>query len=253
MTNPDYPTNTGSFLMHTYQTPTQTQSSFYYNGMGSVMPNMMPGGFQQDSRRNEPVPASMMNQANANMVPNSQNPLAAFQALYAQQNGTQMPTQYQQIPTSPISVPVEPNVQPFSSYPPEYRQPQNQFAVTADSRRFDMSTQTPTPSPWAQPVQNPFIMNAQNCPTTPQYVNPTADCGAMYADCNASPVFRRLQQWDNTYTQPQQIPMPVADWTQYIPNNTPQNGPVYAPPVVNPGVPDNTAQSWNDIARQNFK
>lgn len=249
MINPDYPTNTGSFLSHTYQPQPQFQNNtFYYGGMGS-----MPGTFQQDSRRNEP----MMNPTQPAQPNNWNDQMAAFQALYAKNNGCSMPQQpqYQQYPTSPISVPVEQNIQPFSSYPPEYQAPTNPFGmnVQTDSRRFDPNAPQST-SPWTQTTPsapaystpNPFVQN--------QFPNtvPTMDCSAMYTQCNVTPITRKTQQWENTYTQPNPSQLPVANWTQYIPNPQQASGPVYptpAPPAVPSVTPDT---SWESIAKQNF-
>ena len=81
---------------------------------------------------------------------------------------------------------------------------------------------------------------------------PTMDCSAMYTQCNVTPITRKTQQWENTYTQPNPSQLPVANWTQYIPNPQQASGPVYptpAPPTVPSVTPDT---SWESIAKQNF-
>lgn len=234
MTNPDYPTTVGDFLMDTYQQVQPQFNNFYYNGMGTSMT----GQFQPDSRRNDPTMQQPPVQPNFCASYNPQNPMGSFQALYANPGYP-----YQQYPTTPMpQMPAsEMNIRPFSSYPPEYSVPQNQFNVT-DSRRLDDPVQQ---SPWAQPAPNPFVQQQ-----SPQYMNPNM----LYSNVNATPMNRKSQPWDNCYTQPVPTQMPNINWNQTQMNGGmyPQsNTPVY--PNVNMSQPQSQTESWLNIAQQNWK
>ena len=245
MINPDYPTNTGSFLIHTYegsQMP-QTFQSCYYNGMGTVC-------VQPDSRRNAPLPNQMMpmqpQMQQPQLMPNQMMPQmdmnAALKSLY------QQPAYAMPVPAS------EMNIKPFSSYPPEYQAPGSQPALM-DSRRFDQ-----TGNPWApqmpQTVQapqsqmpNPFANTVGYMqPNMPQYVNPTMDCASMYGSYTAQPVQKKMQQFDNPYAQPQPQSIPDINWgaARQQQNGFTQSAVAY--PMINMGQPQNPNELWTSIA-----
>jgi hypothetical protein len=254
--NPDYPTNLqGSFLNHTYQAQSQPQS-YFYNGNGLMAPN-----FQSDSRRNDQMnnvfatpqaPQMGAPQAN-NGVPN----MAAFNALY-QQPSAYAPAQPQVFANPGVNAMLnayEPNVRPYSSYPPEYSQPQNPFAT--DSRRFDQTPQSNVPNnPWNTPAQNTFAPqnNNQMMPQMmPQYT-PTMDCATMYGNYGVTPVSKKTQQWDTmgNYQYPQTT-LPVADWSSYVAQNQPVQSAAQCPPMFPTGVAPQTSTSWTEMYEKNFK
>jgi hypothetical protein len=231
MINPDYPTNVGNFLMHTYdgcQMPQNFQTC-YYNGMGMV-------SMQPDSRRNEPMPNQM--------------PMMMPQQTFSQPDmNAALKSLYQQpayaMPPAPAS---EMNIKPFSSYPPEYQAPGSQSTLM-DSRRFEQSN-----NPWANAqnqMPNPFANTVGNTQmNVPQYVNPCMECATMYGTYNAQPVQKKMQQFENMYAQSQPMTVPDINWNVPQQNSFVQSQAVY--PTFQMGQPQNPNESWMNIVNSSW-
>lgn len=221
MFNPDYPTtNTGGFLMHTYQQPQQNNDMFYYNGAGVVNPFAT----NMDSRRN----------------------------MYTGYGN--MPTMTAQ--TTPVVS--EQQVMPFSTYPAGsgVTAPQTMnvgFNALAESRRNCLPVANNT-NPWAttaqQPVQTPMCNPMY---MTPQYgYGPMQTCNALYGE-TINGFDKKSGAWDNMYTNPRAVAMPNIDWNAMQHNQMMQQQFQYQ------GIPQypvaaypQTNMTWKEIAERNW-
>lgn len=235
MYNPDYPTNTGSFLQHTYRQPEMVNETFYYAGGGTVTQNPFNPMTDSDSRRNIGMYGGY-------------NPQMSYQQP-AVQNTNNQQTQ----------------VMPFSSYPsgvPNNGTPA--FNAMAESRRNTAVAvnNNGNVNPWSN-VQQP---TAPTAPTVfPQqnanmYSNPYANPYAYNNPCcdyqtaalyggSFNSFDKKNGCWDNMYTEPRPIPQPYIDWNhamnaQHVQSYQPQYPQVSQYPQTN--------LNWVDIAKQNW-
>lgn len=227
--NPDYPTsNAGGFSQHLYH-PENNNSMFYYGGATGYSSFNMPspfGNVQPDSRRNDGLNAQVMPQ-----VP--------------------------QMPTYPQG---NNGVMPFSSYPQNPNEPNQQmgFNSLVESRRYDNQPVNVGNNPWANPqpiaqmpnpiVSQPATPSPWSYPTTaPSYYNDPS-CAALYMNQKIG-FDRSVSAWDNAYTMPRQIVPPNINW-----NQANQNQFQYVPsqPVYPAFSGQQTPMSWKDMADRNW-
>lgn len=241
--NPDYPTNVGNFVQHTYESNGNPYDQTFYYGGGSINPfgdNQM-SPIPPDSRRN--------------MFGNT-NP-QQFNDGYVQPNRMGIPEQ---------------QVQPFSSYPsgtPSNNPGNVPFNSLIESRR-NLS------QPPAMPVQqnqqvNPVFNNpwaVQPVGTVnPNFTNPYGDqnnYGYPYVEMGTSSLYgrdpnrftfdRKQGCWDNMYTTPRAPIAPDINWNN---NNAPTNlnpmGQVQQAPYQNIVQYPKTNESWIDMANKIWK
>lgn len=210
--SPDYPqSGTNSFLNnYTWQGYDQQwgqPQSMYYGAPYGYQPMQGYPTYDPDSRRN---PVGMYPQQQP-----QQNPFAQPQQQYQPQqimpftsyggSGIQPQQSHPSMPVMPtLDMTAQQN--PFAQpYAPQYQEP----------------TFQPQPAPQPQELPNPWA--AQQYPTF-QQTNPLFMQVPMIAPD------RKIQNWENVYTQPQQIPTPSFDWTpQQQPQ--PQFMQQYQPPI----------------------
>lgn len=240
MFNPDYPTNLGSFLQHTYRPMENANESFYWAG-GAVNPfgnqyNNM------DSRRNMGV-------------------VGCFPTMGMNNNPPQVANS-------------EANVMPFSTYPPSTPTANNNFGTTPafnsllDSRRnAPMPTNTNAAvNPWAtNQAQQPQITPQMNQstsfsnPWSNPYMNPQGMCGynAYCSDPSTMALYEGLPFgydkkavcWENQYTVPRQVQSPVVNWNT---NLNPMGQQQSVPQPMYPTQMPKTNMTWAEIAERNW-
>lgn len=228
--NPDYPVSgVGSFVQHTYAPANNNASieAMYFNsGMGMMQQ-------QFDSRRN------------MGLNPNGFAPTNPFGPN--QNTNTMMCGGY---PTP--SVPQQEQVMPFSNYPsnvPQQQQQQPTFNSLVDSRRTATAVNnTIGLNPWAnqqQPQPQPLS------PFTNQYGYTGQPTQYMYDTniLNGNGFGRRDGCWDNLYSQPNVINQPVVDWNNNQQQQQQQYG--YGSGMPMPQYPAMN-MSWREQAERNW-
>lgn len=220
--NPDYPTASMGFGIHTCQPQGVNNEMFYYNG-GAINPF-----------GNQPMGSSRRDMG-----------------YYPNQMGYGYQTQ-----PAPV-VPVEQKVMPFSSYPsgtPTQTAPA--FNSLAESRRDvnPVATNNANPiNPWAQQQ----VATPQCVPTPPVFSNPCMvtqygfvgnGCAALYTGQSNFGFDKKSGCWDNMYTTPRPPMMPNVNWNAA--NVNPMG--VYQQPAYPVAQYPETNVSWLEIAERNW-
>lgn len=237
MINPDYPTDSGSFVQHTYQNQPTFNDTFYWNGGTNNM-------YNDGSRRNVANPSQAPNPFQQyGQVQN--NP----QMMNPQQYGNGMPQQQNQGPVG------------LNGMIESRRTINNAIPTQNNPWARDQQMQPQVPPPSMNPVTQPPVsyQNMQSQQTNP-YMNNNGygyndhNMGALYNNSYSS--FDRKGSWEYSRTQPpRNYPMPNVDWNASTVSNT--YGYSNQNPYLNmcgnnqPAFP--TAQmNWADIAKENW-